>query len=134
MSFGFLPTPIYITMVLCVSIVLLIYFIKYYKAGKILQSMPLILSFIISLLVALAKIIQEFFMEYEEYVSILVVIGGILFVFNIIFIGIAGWQNSKMDPQKRKLFNLFLFFMIGLIIFATVTIGGLFYLKAKGYF
>lgn len=96
--------------------------------------MPLIFSFIVSLLVALAKVIQEYFREYEQYVTILVVIGGILFIFNIIFIGIAGWQNSKMDPQKRKLFNLFLIFMIGLIIFAAVTIGGLFYLKAKGYF
>ncbi len=106
MSFGFLPVPIYIAMVLSISVVLFIYTIKYYKAGKNILSITCILAFIISLLVAIAKTIQEYFREYEQYVSILIIVGGILFFIELIFLGIAGWQNAKKNPEKRK-FSIF---------------------------
>lgn len=134
MSYGFLPVPVFIAMVSIIAVAMLVYFIKYYKAGKKTLAMICILSSVIALMIVSAKLIQEYFRDYSQYATILIIVGGILFFIELIFIGIAGWENTRYDPQKRKFLKI-IFYLFGvwlLLVIALISVA--FYLKGKGYF
>lgn len=102
MSFGYLPTPIYITIFTSFSIVLFIYSVKVFnKLGKIMVIGGLAFGLELLGLVSI-KIIREYFREAENLIGIIGIMSEVFLVIGIGSLLITVWRKTKEDQHKRK--------------------------------
>jgi len=119
MSFGYLPTSVFLIVTLSFSILLITYAINIFKEESKFQSIGFLSFGISGLCTALIKIFKEYFRYYEHLVGVLLWILSVFLITGYILISVAAWHKTKGDQQKRK--NLII--ILTLIILAILAAG-----------
>lgn len=103
MSLDFLPPPIYIAIILILSILLFAYAPNIYKTKGKAFSIGFILLGIATTIMAIGISIEKYFAKYNQCIEILVIIGTFFLVIAFILFIVVTWKETKTDPYRRKL-------------------------------
>lgn len=121
MSFGYLPTPVYIIMALSFSIILFVYAIKIYKTGTKILSIACILYALSGLCIGLVKSVEVYFKDYEQYIGTLIIVTNIILFSGVIIMFIVAWEKTKLDLEKRRALTISLIsIIVGVLMIVAV--------------
>lgn len=118
MSFGYLPTPLFIIVFIAFSLALLMYATKVFTTDKFLAVGYLLLS-LSGFCSAISRGIESYYKEFSQYNSIInFLLGSFIFV-GFCIIAIRAWQKTDGDMYRRKIVQV----SFGAILLSIVIIG-----------
>ncbi|MBE0448319.1 MAG: hypothetical protein IBX64_09530 [Actinobacteria bacterium] len=132
MSYGFLPAPVYIAMVLGVSIWLLVFAVRLFlgkaklrgngSGGEKLGAIGAGLLGLSSLCTAVARGIEEYFKQAMHLVDMLMVIAMVLGFGAFSLMVVAAWIRTRHDPPMRKVLVITLSSMVIAVLMAGAVV------------